>query len=98
MPMPYGLDKLFRCLFLIIFLELIFQLVDHDTIHCKNVTLNPMIAKTDGSRGWKDAELCCSEMQMLGYHHITLKIIISKSSFGPVEVVKYDYASMYTLR
>lgn len=39
------------------FSELIFQLVDHDMIHWKNVTLNSMIIKTDGSRDWKDAEL-----------------------------------------
>lgn len=33
MSMPYGSDKLFRCLFLIVLPELIFQLVDRDMIH-----------------------------------------------------------------
>lgn len=51
MPMPYVSDKLFRCLFLIMFPGLIFQLVDHDRIHKKNVTLNSMMVKTDGNRG-----------------------------------------------
>lgn len=66
MSMPYGPDKLFRCLFLIMFPELIFQLVDHDMIHRKNATSNSMIIKTDGNRDWKDTELHCCDRQMLG--------------------------------
>ena len=82
MSMPYVSDKLFRCLFLIMFSELISQLVDHDMIHWKNVTLNSMIIKTDGSRGWKDAELHCCDRQMWQEHHTTLQIIFSKIRFG----------------
>lgn len=51
MFMPYGSEKLLRCLFLIMFPELIFQLVDHDMTHWKNIALNSMIIKTDGNRG-----------------------------------------------